>query len=82
MNTVRCAIHRLETIFVIYQTLCLSSLIANNALKRKLGVICDLRGQKKALKILKSKKIYCVSFSKYDISRTIAPILMIFFANC
>ena len=47
-----------------------------------MGVICDLRGQKKALKIQKSKKIYCFPFSKYDISRTVALILMIFFANC
>ena len=37
---------------MIHQTLCLSSLIANNALKRKLAVIFVLRGRKKALKIL------------------------------
>ena len=66
---------------VIYQTLCLSSLIANNALKRKLGAICVLRGRKKALKIQKSKNFDVFSFSKYDISRTVPPILMIFFAN-
>ena len=65
-----------------YQTLFLSSLIANNALKRKLGAICVLRRRKKVLKIQKSKNFDVFSFSKYDISRTVAPILMIFFANC
>ena len=59
--------------FIIYQTLCLLSLIANNTQNRTLEAIRVIRSRKNGSQI---QKINDFSSSKYDIPTTVCPILM------